>query len=55
MGTTTISPLIPYPTDGPLQILQWIVAGTTLWSGLGYIAGSGVRILPRRTNKQKKQ
>ncbi|KAE9399310.1 hypothetical protein BT96DRAFT_1019630 [Gymnopus androsaceus JB14] len=37
MGTTTISPLLPWAIDGPLTGLQWIVATTTIWSGLSYV------------------
>jgi cardiolipin synthase len=49
MGVTTVSPLVTYPIGGPLEALQWIVAGTTIWSGLSYVGKAGVRILPRRS------
>ncbi|KAK1925489.1 CDP-alcohol phosphatidyltransferase-domain-containing protein [Papiliotrema laurentii] len=51
MGVTTVSPLITYPIGVPLEYLQWVVAGTTIWSGLSYVAGAGVRILPRKGKK----
>lgn len=51
MGVTTVSPLVTLPIGGPLEALQWIVAGTTIWSGLSYVGKAGVRILPRRKPK----
>jgi cardiolipin synthase len=49
MGTTTISPLITgVDISGPLQALQWTVAGTTIWSGLSYIGSKdAVKILSK--------
>ncbi|PPQ63106.1 hypothetical protein CVT24_005817 [Panaeolus cyanescens] len=37
MGTTTISPILPVDIHVGLQGLQWIVATTTIWSGLSYV------------------
>ncbi|CAA7269242.1 unnamed protein product [Cyclocybe aegerita] len=37
MGTTTVSPILPLDISTPLQGLQWIVATTTVWSGLSYV------------------
>ncbi|KAF5316159.1 hypothetical protein D9619_006290 [Psilocybe cf. subviscida] len=37
MGTTTISPILPISILTPLTGLQWIVATTTIWSGLSYV------------------
>ncbi|KAH8833225.1 CDP-alcohol phosphatidyltransferase-domain-containing protein [Flagelloscypha sp. PMI_526] len=37
MGTTTMSPVIPVELGVALQGLQWLVATTTIWSGLSYI------------------
>ncbi|ESK89341.1 phosphatidyl synthase [Moniliophthora roreri MCA 2997] len=46
MGTTTISPLLPFALDVPLQGLQYVVAVTTVWSGLSYIfSKDAVRVL----------
>ncbi|KAI0366978.1 hypothetical protein BV20DRAFT_951083 [Pilatotrama ljubarskyi] len=46
MGTTTISPILPFEISAPLQALQWIVAGTTIWSGASYVfAKDGFRVL----------
>ncbi|CDO73313.1 hypothetical protein BN946_scf185008.g75 [Trametes cinnabarina] len=41
MGTTTISPILPFDIGLPLQALQWIVAGTTIWSGASYVFAKG--------------
>jgi len=52
MGVTTVSPLLSaYPIGVPLEYLQWVVAGTTIWSGLSYVGKAGFRVLPKR-NKQ---
>lgn len=41
VGVTTVAPLLPFDLSTPLLALQWIVAGTTIWSGLSYVgAGS---------------
>lgn len=46
MGVTTVSPLSPYDITLPLQALQVLVAGTTVWSGLSYVGGrQGLKIL----------
>ncbi|KAF9038517.1 CDP-alcohol phosphatidyltransferase-domain-containing protein [Panaeolus papilionaceus] len=37
MGTTTISPILPFDAHLGLQGLQWIVATTTIWSGMSYV------------------
>ncbi|KAF5351347.1 hypothetical protein D9758_008043 [Tetrapyrgos nigripes] len=51
MGTTTVSPLLPWAMEVPLQGLQWIVATTTIWSGLSYLfAKDGYRVI----SEQKK-
>ncbi|KZP01516.1 hypothetical protein CALVIDRAFT_532278 [Calocera viscosa TUFC12733] len=52
MGVTTVSPLISYDISTPLRVLQWTVAGTTIWSGLGYLfANNSVRIVSRPSKK----
>ncbi|KAL7280738.1 CDP-diacylglycerol--glycerol-3-phosphate 3-phosphatidyltransferase [Trametes coccinea BRFM310] len=46
MGTTTIGPILPFDIALPLQALQWIVAGTTIWSGASYVfAKDGFRVV----------
>ncbi|WWC99916.1 hypothetical protein V866_006825 [Kwoniella sp. B9012] len=51
MGLTTVSPLLAYSIAGPLQALQWTVAGTTIWSGFSYLGRSGVKILKQPGKK----
>ncbi|KAJ3735048.1 CDP-alcohol phosphatidyltransferase-domain-containing protein [Lentinula guzmanii] len=54
MGTTTISPLLPWALDVPLTGLQWIVATTTIWSGISYVfAKDGYQIVAEQQNKDK--
>ncbi|ORX33464.1 CDP-alcohol phosphatidyltransferase-domain-containing protein [Kockovaella imperatae] len=48
MGVTTVSPLIHLPLGTPLTLLQWTVAGTTIWSGFSYLGRSGVKILGKQ-------
>ncbi|KAF8347953.1 CDP-alcohol phosphatidyltransferase-domain-containing protein [Amanita rubescens] len=49
MGTTTISPLLPFELSLPLQGFQWIVATTTIWSGLSYLfSKEAVRIVSHK-------
>ncbi|GAA5940151.1 cardiolipin synthase [Sporobolomyces koalae] len=46
VGTTTVGPLLPFAIEQPLTVLQWIVAGTTVWSGLSYVgSGSAIKYL----------
>ncbi|KAM0787465.1 hypothetical protein ACM66B_003543 [Microbotryomycetes sp. NB124-2] len=45
VGATTVSPLLPFDVATPLVCLQYIVAGTTVWSGASYLFGSGVRYI----------
>ncbi|GAA5855317.1 hypothetical protein JCM8547_009030 [Rhodosporidiobolus lusitaniae] len=45
VGSTTVAPLFSWDVSGALGALQWIVAGTTIWSGLSYVgAGSGAAV-----------
>ncbi|KAM0752365.1 hypothetical protein T439DRAFT_324443 [Meredithblackwellia eburnea MCA 4105] len=37
VGSTTVAPLLPLDLSGALLGLQWIVAGTTIGSGLSYV------------------
>ncbi|KAJ4474995.1 CDP-alcohol phosphatidyltransferase-domain-containing protein [Lentinula aciculospora] len=54
MGTTTISPLLPWAPDVPLTGLQWIVATTTIWSGISYVfAKDGYRVVEERDKDQR--
>ncbi|KAF9515241.1 hypothetical protein BS47DRAFT_1372070 [Hydnum rufescens UP504] len=49
MACTTISPLLTLDVVLPLQIFQWIVGGTTIWSGLGYVfSRDAVRYIARK-------
>ncbi|KAF5379305.1 hypothetical protein D9757_007668 [Collybiopsis confluens] len=55
MGTTTISPLLPWSLDIPLTGLQWIVAVTTIWSGLSYVfSKNGYRIVAAQRDQDKR-
>ncbi|OBZ74036.1 putative CDP-alcohol phosphatidyltransferase class-I family protein C22A12.08c [Grifola frondosa] len=46
MGTTTVSPILPFGIGLGLQSLQWVVATTTIWSGASYVfSRDAVRIL----------
>ncbi|KAI0328712.1 hypothetical protein GY45DRAFT_1326006 [Cubamyces sp. BRFM 1775] len=50
MGVTTISPILPFEISAPLQALQLVVAGTTIWSGASYIfAKDGFRVISSTT------
>lgn len=54
MGFTTISPLIPFQFDLSLHYLQWLVAATTISSGLSYVfSKDAVRILAEKRHKAK--
>ncbi|KAI0820774.1 CDP-alcohol phosphatidyltransferase-domain-containing protein [Trametes gibbosa] len=53
MGTATVSPIIPLDISLPLQGLQWIVAGTTIWSGASYVfAKGGFRVISSATKNR---
>ncbi|EMD38974.1 hypothetical protein CERSUDRAFT_122483 [Gelatoporia subvermispora B] len=46
MGTTTVSPVLPFDIGLALTALQWTVAITTVWSGLSYLfTKNAVRII----------
>ncbi|KAG9002252.1 hypothetical protein FRB90_011419 [Tulasnella sp. 427] len=50
MTGTVFNQVIPYDLDLPLQGLQWIVAGTTIWSGMSYIwSKDAVKIVASKT------
>ncbi|OJT11388.1 Cardiolipin synthase (CMP-forming) [Trametes pubescens] len=50
MGTATVSPILPLDIGLPLQALQVIVAGTTIWSGASYVfAKDGFRVISSAT------
>ncbi|GMK57536.1 hypothetical protein CspeluHIS016_0403700 [Cutaneotrichosporon spelunceum] len=55
MAFTTASPLLVsagYPIGAYLEGLQWIVAGTTIWSGLSYVGASGYKFLKQPGKKR---
>ncbi|TFK39757.1 CDP-alcohol phosphatidyltransferase-domain-containing protein, partial [Crucibulum laeve] len=53
MGTTTINPILPVDLDVALHGLQWIVATTTIWSGLSYVfTKDTIRLVRERRNKE---
>ncbi|WVN89145.1 CDP-diacylglycerol-glycerol-3-phosphate 3-phosphatidyltransferase [Cryptococcus depauperatus CBS 7841] len=49
MGLTTVAPILPFSIGVPLHALQWIVASTTIWSGLSYMRKAGVKIIKQPT------
>ncbi|KAF8159407.1 CDP-alcohol phosphatidyltransferase-domain-containing protein [Crassisporium funariophilum] len=53
MGTTTISPILPFDLGVSLQGLQWLVATTTIWSGLSYLVTKDVVRIVAQTKKPK--
>jgi len=49
MTATVFNPILPYDLDAPLSALQWVVAGTTVWSGLSYVwSKNAVKILSKK-------
>ncbi|KDQ61485.1 hypothetical protein JAAARDRAFT_150210 [Jaapia argillacea MUCL 33604] len=53
MGSTTISPLISYDLAMPLLALQWVVATTTVWSGLSYVfSKNAIRVVAQRHRRK---
>ncbi|RSH87960.1 uncharacterized protein EHS24_000483 [Apiotrichum porosum] len=54
MGATTVSPLISAAFVAPsLEALQWIVAVTTIWSGVSYLGAAGFKMLKPPKSKPK--
>ncbi|KAF8238117.1 hypothetical protein L208DRAFT_1421340 [Tricholoma matsutake] len=54
MGATTISSLLPFDLGVTLSGLHWIVATTTVWSGLSYIfSKDAVRIVSQRRQRKR--
>jgi len=51
MGTTTISPILPFELGLSLQGLQWLVATTTVWSGFSYMFGKNAFRIVTQTKK----
>jgi len=46
MGTTTISPILPFDISMGLNALWWIVGTTTIWSGASYVLSKdAVRVI----------
>ncbi|KAI0788905.1 CDP-alcohol phosphatidyltransferase-domain-containing protein [Abortiporus biennis] len=55
MGTTTISPILPFDISMGLVGLQWIVGTTTIWSGASYLfTKDAVRIVKSSSNTGSK-
>jgi len=47
----TMSPLWPVDISVPLAVFEWIVAGTTIWSGAGYLwAKEGFRYVAKKSS-----
>ncbi|KAF8314707.1 hypothetical protein DL93DRAFT_2112903 [Clavulina sp. PMI_390] len=56
MACTTVSPLIDADLHVGLQIFQWVVAGTTIWSGMGYLfSRDAVRYVARSAGSAGKK
>ncbi|KIO20633.1 hypothetical protein M407DRAFT_81344 [Tulasnella calospora MUT 4182] len=54
MTATVFNQVIPYDLGLPLQGLQWIVAGTTIWSGMSYVGSKdAVKIVASKTIKKQ--
>lgn len=52
--TGLLSPKAKQWIDSSLTALMWLVAFTTVWSGLGYIGGAGTRkVLAERASKMR--
>lgn len=52
MGATMVAPVMPAGVEmaGVLEVGQWVVAGTTVWSGASYVySKDAVKILPHST------
>ncbi|KAG8913321.1 hypothetical protein FRC00_002616 [Tulasnella sp. 408] len=50
MTGTVFNQVIPYDLGLPLEGLQWIVAGTTIWSGMSYVfSKDAVKIVASKT------
>jgi cardiolipin synthase len=46
MAQATVTPILPVSLALPLEPLQWVVAGTTVWSGFSYLfSKDAVRII----------
>ncbi|KAF8202341.1 CDP-alcohol phosphatidyltransferase-domain-containing protein [Pholiota molesta] len=55
MGTTTVTPILPIDIGLPLQGLQWLVATTTIWSGMSYLFNkNAVRIITQAKSDKPK-
>ncbi|KZP19352.1 hypothetical protein FIBSPDRAFT_828218 [Athelia psychrophila] len=53
MAQATITPVLPEYLVLPAEPLQWVVAATTIWSGLSYLfSKDAVRIISDRVKKQ---
>jgi cardiolipin synthase len=51
MGTTTVTPILPIDIGLQLHGLQWLVATTTIWSGLSYVfTQDAVRVVRNKSS-----
>jgi len=51
MGTTTVTPILPIDIGLQLHGLQWLVATTTVWSGLSYVfTQDAVRVVRNKSS-----
>jgi len=54
MTATVFNPILPYDLDPSLQVMQWVVAGTTVWSGMSYVwSKNAVKILSLKNTPPK--
>lgn len=55
MGATMVAPVVPaVEMAGVLEVGQWVVAGTTVWSGASYVySKDAVKILPHSKGGEK--
>lgn len=55
LGATLSQFAFGAPSTELLEPLWWVTASTTVWSGLGYIDGSGLRRVVLQKHEQRKQ
>jgi cardiolipin synthase len=56
IGVTTAAPLVTYDLGPALQIMQYVVAATTVWSGASYVySKDAVKILNRPKSGSKSE
>ncbi|KAJ6619905.1 CDP-alcohol phosphatidyltransferase-domain-containing protein [Mycena sp. CBHHK59/15] len=53
MGASTVNPLVSMDLSVGLEALQWVVGGTTVWSGLSYIfSKDAVRLVSSKSKRK---